>query len=59
MIFFLIYRKLNRLSLFELGSDPLSPVKHLYLKTQTDRDTEISLISQIVDAVSYRHLSQS
>lgn len=39
----------------ELGSDPLSPVKHLYLKTQSERDIETSLIGQIVDAVSADH----
>lgn len=38
--------------LFTLTSDPLSPVKHLYLKIESDRDTETSLIRQIVDAVS-------
>lgn len=46
----LLHEKLNRLTHFELGGHPLSPVKHLYLKTQSDRDTERSLIGQIVDA---------
>lgn len=49
----LICRKLTELSWFELNSHPLSPVKHLYLKNRSDRDTETSLIGQIVDAVSF------
>lgn len=52
-----LQEKLNQLSSFELNSHPLSPVKHLYLKVQRDRDTEASLIRQIIDACFEKHLA--
>ncbi|KAJ6648611.1 Serine palmitoyltransferase 1 [Pseudolycoriella hygida] len=49
--------KMHQFSMFELAGDPLSPVKHLYLKEQFDRDTEMSLISQIVGACVENNLA--